>query len=295
MEDETDPNVQSDRTGITNISNMEQDQEEDEDQEVTGSFLDKVKSKFQGSPKSKSPKNKTASYIIQAIIVVGVVYIVMTEFFPEEHVEAPAPIITPRKKEVVVEKTTPEVAAKPEESPKIEESTEAPINLETPVDSPIEVTSIDQPSTDNAPEPSLPSEPIDLEGPMVKESPSEDMITDEGIKTSTEEDNLTDKILQDIEKQAKDNKEVETKKEYVAPPDYDYRGRGLVYNCLGKHWACVDAPSYKICEDNSSSTKALKKAKECYPFNVYETQKGCESVQNRMVSSGAKTDFCGEN
>jgi hypothetical protein len=93
-------------------------------------------------------------------------------------------------------------------------------------------------------------------------------------------------------KQAKPRAEVTT---YIAPPDYEYKGRGLVYNCVGKHWACVDGPSYRSCEDNSSATKFLKKSAECYPFNVYQSQGGCEKTQNRMVSSGAKTKFCQEN
>jgi len=90
-------------------------------------------------------------------------------------------------------------------------------------------------------------------------------------------------------------KKSETKKQvttYTNPPDYEYRGRGLVYNCAGKHWACVDGASYKTCEDNFSSTTYLKKNIECYPFNVYESVRGCESMQNRVVSSNAKTDFC---
>lgn len=107
-------------------------------------------------------------------------------------------------------------------------------------------------------------------------------------------DNITDQILQDLEKQAKDTPAVAEKKDYVAPPDYEYRGRGLVYNCLGKHWACVDAPSFKSCEDNASSVKYLQRPTECHPFNVYETVRGCEDMQNRMVSSSAKTDFCQE-
>ena len=82
--------------------------------------------------------------------------------------------------------------------------------------------------------------------------------------------------------------------QYVTPPNYENVGRGLVYNCTGKHWACIDGPSYKTCEDNASGNKFLKKKVECYPFNVYETQSGCEKMQNRVVSSSAKTEFCSE-
>jgi hypothetical protein len=110
-----------------------------------------------------------------------------------------------------------------------------------------------------------------------------------------EEGNIPDKILEDLEKQVNNEKPKEVKKDYVSPPDYEYKGRGLVYNCVGKHWACVDAPSYKVCEDNHSSTSFQKKKIECYPFNVYESPKGCELMQNRVVSSNAKTNFCQGN
>jgi hypothetical protein len=107
-------------------------------------------------------------------------------------------------------------------------------------------------------------------------------------------DKLTQDILMDLEKQAKESKKVEAIKEYVTPPNYEYVGRGLVYNCTGKHWACVDAPSYKSCEDNLSSVKYLKKKIECHPHNVYDSIKNCENMQNRMVSASTKTTFCDE-
>lgn len=105
------------------------------------------------------------------------------------------------------------------------------------------------------------------------------------------EGDLTEKILQDLENQTKADA-TEKPTEYVAPPDYEYQGRGLVYNCKAQHWACVDGPSYKTCEQNASYLKENSKTPECYPFNIYETGKGCTNMQNRMVSSGASTDFC---
>lgn len=105
---------------------------------------------------------------------------------------------------------------------------------------------------------------------------------------------MTEQMLKELEKEANVPKVRTPVTEYAAPPDYEFKGRGLVYNCVGKHWACVDGPSYRRCEDNSSSLKFLNKKTECYPFNVYETLKGCEAMQNRMVSSSAKTEFCDE-
>lgn len=193
------------------------------------------------------------------------------------------------------------------------------VTSETPTDVPIEATPTDttvtETPTDTATTDSTVTEPVTTDTTIetapvdttTTETPIDTTVTEPSVDTADNvdsvdggetktagDDSITDQILQDLEKQAKDTQPVEQKKEYVSPPDYEYRGRGLVYNCQGKHWACVDAPSYKTCEDNSSSVKYLKKKTECYPFNVYETPKGCESMQNRMVSSSAKTQFCAD-
>jgi hypothetical protein len=156
-----------------------------------------------------------------------------------------------------------------------ETSSQIPIETKpdtTTAEAPVDVT-LPEPSTDT---------PVNV-----------DSVDGEETKVTSDE-TITDQILEDLEKQAKETLPVAQKKEYVSPPDYEYQGRGLVYNCQGKHWACVDAPSYKICEDNASSVKYLKKKTECHPYNVYETPKGCESMQNRMVSSSYKTEFCAD-
>ncbi|WP_408098870.1 hypothetical protein ACJVC5_08110 [Peredibacter sp. HCB2-198] len=203
--------------------------------------------------------------------------------------------VTPAPTEVAPTETTPA-----ETTPSETVATEPSTTTETLPDSPVDVTSTEIPSgpIEATPEDTAPAieEPSTTPDTTITETPSEttpsvSMDTIDGEVTPSE-DNLTDQILQDLEKQAKDTEPKKTIKEYVAPPDYEYRGRGLVYNCAGKHWACIDAPSYKICEDNAASTQFLKKTVECHPVNIYETQKGCESTQNRMVSSSAKTAFC---
>lgn len=181
-----------------------------------------------------------------------------------------------------------------------EDTTQVDTSSDTPVDSSTDTT-VDVPTEDNPTESTVTASPEDT----VIDTNTGETSPDVGINNNTDsidgtdvyggtEDSMTDQILEDLEKQARTETKPAVKKEYVAAPDYEYRGRGLVYNCTGKHWACVDAPSYKTCEDNSSSVKYLGKKTECYPFNVYETTRGCESMQNRMVSSSAKTNFCNE-
>lgn len=193
------------------------------------------------------------------------------------------------------------------------EVTEAPAVSDAPVEpAPVETPPVTEPSVETpvetaVPEPVAAAEPTVSPEPAVPETPADPSppASDTGANTSedsidgqtapTADDNLTEQMLRDLEKQSTTTKPLEPVKDYVAPPDYEYRGRGLVYNCSGKHWACVDGPTYKICEQNSSSNKFLGKSTECHPHSVFENQKGCENVQKIMVSSSFKTGFCVKN
>ncbi len=185
------------------------------------------------------------------------------------------------------------------EAPQVTTSPETPVAetpvAETPVaETPVAETPVAETPVAETPVAETPDQgtkdKTEETGPTISLKPDSDTV--DVNQPPAEDDTITDQILSDLQKQARSSRPIEEKKEYVSPPDYEYRGRGLVYNCKGKHWACVDGPSYKTCEDNSSSVKYLKKTTECYPYNIYETVKGCESMQNRMVSSSAKTNFC---
>jgi hypothetical protein len=220
----------------------------------------------------------------------------------ETNKEATPPVETPADSTNTASTTPPEETAPPvvEETssdPLSASTTETTTITESPVITepvttepvPTEAATTETSPVDVAPESTTPSETSDV---ATSSSNMVDSIDGTVTTDPVNSESITDQILEDLEKQVETKKPVEIKKEYVSPPDYEYFGRGLVYNCAGKHWACVDAPSYKTCEDNSSSVNYLNKKKECYPYNVYETAKGCQSVQNRMVSSSAKTNFC---
>lgn len=273
---------------------------------------------------SVAAAKKKKSKIIQIVIGVGVVlFLLSDEIFPPDTPEETAPEVKlkprprPNKKKTEgegAEAPPAEAAANTpaEQIPPVKvqpptETASEPADV-TSTEVPPEDTSISEPTAETPPMESAPVDTAPVESssfqttedfpeeqpPLISPSSDTEDTVDGNETTVPGEENITDQILEDLEKQAKSSKPLETKKEYVAPPDYEYRGRGLVYNCKGKHWACVDAPSYKTCEDNSSSVKFLNKKVECYPFNIYDTQKGCESMQNRMVTSAAKTGFCNE-
>ena len=68
---------------------------------------------------------------------------------------------------------------------------------------------------------------------------------DINIKPVLQESN---NILKDGDLISKMKDKITEQKEYIKPPSYERVGRGLVYNCAGKHWACVNKRSYFSCK-----------------------------------------------
>jgi hypothetical protein len=212
----------------------------------------------------------------------------------EVPVEPPTEVVP---EDVVAQEPTEAPVAPTEEAPTVEETpseTITNIPTEEPASDITGTLTEETPVMEEPPGVVLAPETDEDSSLIPGDNASEDQIGMPGDTTIGGGD-LTDKILQDLEKQAVDKeKSTPKKREYVSPPDYEYAGRGLVYNCAGKHWACVDAPSYKTCEQNYDGNKALNKKIECYPFNVYDKTKSCTTSQLQMASSNAKTAFCNE-
>lgn len=76
------------------------------------------------------------------------------------------------------------------------------------------------------------------------------------------------------------------------PPAYDQMGRGLVYNCKDKYWACVDRASYVTCNKNLKYNESVGKSKECVVQAIYATNDDCAKIQKYNVSVSQSTDFC---
>lgn len=81
-------------------------------------------------------------------------------------------------------------------------------------------------------------------------------------------------------------------KEYVAPPEFDNLGRGLVYNCKGRHWACVDKDSFIRCRQNEIWQRSVGKYPECSARNVYSSIDDCKIVQTHNINTAVVVDFC---
>jgi hypothetical protein len=69
--------------------------------------------------------------------------------------------------------------------------------------------------------------------------------------------------------------------------NYRRKGRGLVYNCAGKHWACVDKTNYFRCKKSANYRR-----KGCQNFGVYASKRYCQLAQIKKINSNDLIDFC---
>ena len=76
------------------------------------------------------------------------------------------------------------------------------------------------------------------------------------------------------------------------PPDYLLIGRGLVYNCVGKHWACVDKKSYFKCAKNLKESQKRGKVPACAVVAVYTSDDDCQVIQTYNVNTSQPVEFC---
>ena len=85
----------------------------------------------------------------------------------------------------------------------------------------------------------------------------------------------------------------EAEKNIYVKVDYKRLGRGLVYNCRSKFWACLNKKEYLNCRGNLKWSKLNKKKRECVPSEVYASFEDCKIIQLDNVNQVKKTDFCG--
>ncbi len=301
-------------TEIGPPGDLDDDDEEDEDDDDEDDDEDDDDEK----------KKKQKKMLVQGLLVLVIAYlgydILMGEQASNEVPPPPANAVKKRKpkkrrerKKPVVKKEAPQVqdkiVAAPEPTPI---ATPEPTPIATPEPTPIptpEPTPIATPEPTPVPQ----AEPIAIEEPQViennnaagipPETPSEPLnsrVGEEVVEKSLTMDDKVDKILEkskeaemNKEKSQDDNKSnTEEPSEYVEPPNYKRLGRGLVYNCVGRHWACVDKFSYFQCRENSKWSSANKKTPECVTKNVYASEKDCSVVQLHFINTREATDFC---
>ncbi len=69
--------------------------------------------------------------------------------------------------------------------------------------------------------------------------------------------------------------------------NYLASGSGLVYNCAGKHWACISKLNYTKCKKLTTLNP-----KRCQVFKNYSNRIECQEQQIKKINANTKTDFC---
>lgn len=278
----------------------DEDEEEDEEEE------DEDEEDEDGESDDEAKKKKRVK-IMGAIFAVVLLYVVADEMFLKTDVEENAvPEVTggfkrppKRDRTKAKSKATPAtesaIAAAKDATP-----TPAPAATEAaPVEDKLETPAIDEASEQVAevatptPAPTVQEEEAMAPNPFL-ETPTP--AVGESTPTELEIPDRSEENLP-VAEAAKIDEMIagEVKKEYVAPPKYDQIGRGLVYNCGGKHWACVDKAAYFQCKDNYLHNNSEQKTIECYPSEVYATYDDCKTVQIHHINMVKEIDFCTAN
>ena len=210
---------------------------------------------------------------------------------PIEEPEAPPP---PIQEEPPPPAPDPAPVEEPETPPPIQEpETPSPIQEEPPPPAPdpapVEEPEVPPPAQE---EPPPPAEEPEEKAPTLGEQQSPDQTGDhlEDILKSPIQETQVEKQLGSSVEILKSLK-IDPKKTY-APPDYELKGRGLVYDCLKKRWACVDRIGYFQCARNLKSSRLKSKPPACLPKDIYFSHLHCARGQLEKIHTGKGPQKC---
>jgi hypothetical protein len=272
-------------------------------------------------------RKKRISMILRVFIALGIGYFVATEFLFKPEVQnevAPVSIKKRPKKKPAAETLEGKAEqVKPGDTGpnEVQIADKKNTDFVAPV-APVEKAADISPATPAKEESKAPVENINIADKKVEEKASEEKVVGQAIDetpiVSPPADNLPqvgevkgketqvekslDSLIDSIDSKEKKKGEVKQSSnledkivaddEYIPPPAYDQLGRGLVYNCKEKFWACLDRTAYVTCNKNMKWNDSHGKAAECVVQNVYNSEEDCSTIQKYNVSTNKSTDFC---
>lgn len=276
--------------------------------------------------KSDEPKAK-AKFKLTPIHILVIIGLVIFLFIGEEETEEVAKPLKPIQKVIPTKIEPVEIVTEPAdeiaESP--QETFEEPDQLDEPVETePSTVMDDVDLDIDTSPRPVEPDpEPeVQVADPDINEdTETNDQVVDQEITPEVEvveevvneqpntpeeilpqeiidpemSSDMTKKLLENLQVKLKEEKVVQTEVEALRPmsaPSYDAVGSGLVYNCKGGHWACIETEEYSKCRQNYAWNKSESIPIECYPLAFLENDFDCGTVQQEKVNSVPELDFC---
>lgn len=295
---------------ITNIKNSlpGAKKNEEEEDEILEETLDSDEEGDEIS--AEDEKKKKMSMMIRVVVILLLGYLAVDHFFlnPEQEqsidqLAANAPVKRKRPKPIVkpADETT-DAQVPSEAQPVQEEKKEEVAQTETPTTDPSYSPGTANSGTTASNE--SPVENINITEKAAEETSApiaETPVTEEVVTTPMGEntlDNRLDQLIDNVEQKEKPSKAASLADKIVeedvqtAPPAFDVLGRGLVYNCKDKFWACIDKPGYVTCNKNMKWNKSKGNPAECVIQNVYSSDEDCIKVQKYNVSSNQPTTFC---
>lgn len=188
------------------------------------------------------------------------------------------------------------IASEPQEQPVddtsviAEDDAEDDAEVEAEPQGPVVPNPYQQPEVQ--PEPDLDASPSKS---ISEELKLDDQIVDQVAEGAGGGEEITEAILKQLEKTAKQRRDETVGAQAVEPtdaPSYLDPGPGLVYNCSGGHWACVSAKAFGKCGKNYAWNLKEAKSLECYPSELYQSEMDCASMQQYKTDMAAETEFC---
>ncbi|OUR96992.1 hypothetical protein A9Q84_11695 [Halobacteriovorax marinus] len=72
-----------------------------------------------------------------------------------------------------------------------------------------------------------------------------------------------------------------------------YRGRYLVYDCIDRHYVCVNLPSFYNCRETRVKEIENKEVLlSCAPLKLFKTQKECFDANYKLIHRVTNKAFC---
>ena len=295
LEVESKKNSKNNRKNDDKSEAEVEEDEEDEYEEDDYEEEDEDESKAELSEEEKNRKDKK-SKIIQIFAFVAIVYVVLT--WEEE----------PKKEKKIGPKKNEKLVKKKKKNKKIVKAVKSP-NVKKAIakkDDPMAILEEDSPELDgsdfglgddfltNEKPKSIINKPKKVSQESIENEKIPILEKDENPIAPPENRNPASMVMSNpsILKESLIKKIKKKKELYTNPPNYSFRGRGLVYNCKGKHWACVDKESYLKCRENEKWQIRKNKKIECKTINVYQNIRDCNIIQLNNIHTLVKADFC---
>ncbi|MBF0297163.1 MAG: hypothetical protein HQK51_00465 [Oligoflexia bacterium] len=143
-------------------------------------------------------------------------------------------------------------------------------------------------------EKSIDTEKKDDENDKSDKSDKSDKNEETGPETNKEKNNQTQRIPSSKNLSLNPDSLTNENNAHALPiPNYNSKGRGLVYNCKGKHWACLNKEHYFQCKSNQIWSKQKNTSPTCVIFEVYASEEDCIETQKMKVNeSGSASKLC---